>query len=323
VTSAAQPVIGAKVNLIAWPRNSVTAASPQGATVPTHVVGSAVSSNSGRYAITVTNWSAVRAAANYGGVVNLEVMARHDGYVAVHSFSRVLTASGGLAADNDAQKASTAPQQANLSLVGGPSGRPGGTPCGTTQKIKYLGKRWTVVGLTSSHVPGVVMNFTYTADSNSSLGVGFSSTGNNGSRSESGTATVSTSGSESWPAEVGAKSTLYKTLFKYWKFLVVCYGLQVNPTEWAAGTARGHEGEPPASYCVPQIPGTTFTKTKTAAWEFSAGVSTSPVIGINLSAQTGYDHQASLSYHFPQRRWLCGRNDDPGGHPGYVVAGLS
>jgi hypothetical protein len=152
VTTAGQAAAGAKVTLYAWPRNSVVAALPKGADVPLRVVGSAVAASSGRYAIAVTNWSAVRASAN-GDVVNLEVMARRGQDEDVYSFSRLLTLSGALAADNDATVPGTAPQQADLSLVRGPSGTPGVVPCGTMQKVKYLGKRWSIVGLTPRTCP--------------------------------------------------------------------------------------------------------------------------------------------------------------------------
>jgi hypothetical protein len=46
------------------------------------------------------------------------------------------------------------------------------------------------------------------------------------------------------------------------------------------------------------------------------------VIGINLSAQTGYDQDTSVKFHFTQTHSLCGKKDVPGGSPGLLVAGL-
>jgi hypothetical protein len=51
-------------------------------------------------------------------------------------------------------------------------------------------------------------------------------------------------------------------------------------------------------------------------------VSMGAVIGINLSAQTGYDKDAAVRYHFVHAHQLCGKKDNPGGSPGLVVAGL-
>jgi hypothetical protein len=321
VTTGGHPIAGAQVTLVAWPRQRVLNAVPQGGTAPTHVVGSAVSGGSGDYAITIKNWSAVRSFAT-NGVVNLEVLARWGDYGTVYAFPRKLTASGALAADNEARVPSTAPQRANLGLVlvTARSSTPRYPPC-IPVKIKYLGKHWTVVGMTSSKVRKVTMDFDYGTNQNSSLGVGFKSNAG-GSWTESGSMSITESGSAGFPTEEGQKTTLDKTKFKYWKWDIPCEGLQVQPSEWASGTDRGHQGVPRATNCDRFAAGSHFSKGNTTAWDFDSGVSISTVIGINLSAQTGYDHDASLYYHFGNQTYLCGRNDDPGGSPGYVVAGL-
>lgn len=124
------------------------------------------------------------------------------------------------------------------------------------------------------------------------------------------------------PDGVGQDDRSRKDAFKYWKYLVECEGYQVNPTSWAAGETRGHQGVPKATHCDPWPAGGTFTKSDTTAWEFSSGVSISGNIGINLSARTGYDSHASVHYHFGHRTYRCGKKDDPGGSPGLLVAGL-
>jgi hypothetical protein len=328
MVAGGQPVAGAKVTMYAWPRQAVVVALKQGAAVPMRAVGSAVSSSTGRYAISVSNWKAVQASAD-GDVVNLEVMAFQGRSGGVFSFPRLLveTASGpALAVDNAALTLSMAPQSADLGLVRGPSGNrrgpPDFPPCGQMIKAKYLGKRWTVVGITSSKVLGTTIDFDYGKDQSSSLGVGISATGSKGSWTASGTKSVSSSGSENFPTQTGKKTTLDKTKFTYWKFVVVCIGYQANATGWDAGTDLGHEGVPKATHCVRFAPGSGFTKSTTTAWEFSAGVSLGTVLGINLSAQTGYDTTASVAYSFARRTFLCGKLADPGGSPGLMVAGL-
>jgi len=55
---------------------------------------------------------------------------------------------------------------------------------------------------------------------------------------------------------------------------------------------------------------------------FSGGVDLSKFIGISLSAQTGYDHDAQASYLLPKGGFLCGTDANPGNpSPGFVYAG--
>jgi hypothetical protein len=70
---------------------------------------------------------------------------------------------------------------------------------------------------------------------------------------------------------------------------------------------------------VYQQAGSTFRKSKTAAFIFSVGY-TIPVVNASLSAQTGYDVETDLSYHFGRDGYMCGTNDYPGQTPKRLVA---
>jgi hypothetical protein len=324
VTESGQPVSGVKVLLYAWPRNSVVAALPQGARVPTTVVGSALSNSDGQYSITVTDQSAVLAASDTsstGSYVNFEVVARRDGNADLYGFTRQLAPSGQLLTTNT-DAPSAAPQRADLALthVSIAAKADGNPPCNTTYKVKYLGKRLTVVGLASSRIKKVIIGFTYGRDQSSSLGIGL----NTGlGWSQSGTSSMSTSSKSTYPGQQGQHSTLEKTEFVYWKFRVICVGDTVNPTEWAADQRIGSEGAPVAKHCSHMLKGGGLSNTWSEASEFTSGVSIANVIGgVNLSSQTGYDSTASLSFTFPVAGWLCGKNALPGGRPGLLVAGL-
>src|SRR5712691_2042439 len=330
VTSGGIPVTGAKVTLYACPRQAVVATLKPRTPVPMRVIGSAESASNGEYVISVSNWRAVQASAD-GNIVNLEVIAVQGKSGGEFSFPRLLvsTSTGpALAVDDDAAGPNMAPQQATLSLTHGlPTSRhgqdpPNPPPCGQMRKVKYLGKRWVVVGLTSSKVTGVTMHFVYGKDQSSTLGVGFSVTGGKGSYKLDGHRAVTESGSAGFPFQKNKITALYKTKFTYWKFLVVCIGYKVSPTKWDAGTEIGHEGVPKATHCVGFAAGSTFAKDTTTAWTFSAGVDLGTVIALNLSVQTGYDTTASLNYTVANHTFLCGKNDSPGGTPGLVVAGL-
>jgi len=80
----------------------------------------------------------------------------------------------------------------------------------------------------------------------------------------------------------------------------------------------------PARMCEREYAPTKITLDKTTAWTFSVGVDITKFIGINLSAQTGYDTDLKDTYKFTKTDYLCGRTDFPNGTnpgPGYDVAG--
>ncbi len=112
-----QAVAGQQVNLIAWPQQRVTAAVRPGQVVPTTLVGSAVTSASGSYAIRVASPGGLAAAAD-DGTVNLEVLTTGTAGFSAFSFHRQLVATPDGAAF--AAFPAGAAQTANLRL------RPGG-----------------------------------------------------------------------------------------------------------------------------------------------------------------------------------------------------
>jgi len=112
-------VPGADVTVYAWPNQAVVTSLKVGEPVPQVLVGSAVSSGSGSYSISTTNWPGIRRSAT-NGVVNFYVMAIGRCRVVTYFFPRkiVRTATGpALAANTDSE---TTPQltvqHANLSL---------------------------------------------------------------------------------------------------------------------------------------------------------------------------------------------------------------
>jgi DNA-binding beta-propeller fold protein YncE len=62
-----------------------------------------------------------------------------------------------------------------------------------------------------------------------------------------------------------------------------------------------------------------FQQNTTSAFTFSAGFEI-PVIGLSLSAQTGYDNEGQVKYHFFRAGNLCGTNGYPGQIPRRLVA---
>ena len=333
---AGQPMAGVRTILYAWPANSVLAALKPGQSVPVSIVGTATTDSSGRYAISAAQ-AGLRAAAAPDGMVNLETVALGAGEFASYSFSRSLSqlASGAVslpaaAAVKDAKvqsatlanftrTATAGRAAASRSAAAGPAT----VPCGWGD-IKTYAPAWTVVGASYDTTTSVTQHFTYTVGQSSSIGVGSSTSGTYGSFTVSGSASVSSSASEDFPTTTGASNYRYQTQFRNSEYAYSCsagfLAYQTRPTSFAGGARSASTTYPSATYCVWQEKGSTFTKNTSSAYTFGAGGFISEV-GLNFTAQTGYDNSASLSYHFGIAHYLCGTNAYPGETPKQLVAG--
>lgn len=197
---------------------------------------------------------------------------------------------------------------------------------------KVYSPRTTLVGQHGSSSSYATGDFTYTSGATSTLGVGVSSSGSYGSFKSSGTNSKSSTGSQGYAARAGKGYWGYRTLFKVSKFRYYCAypgaaGVsfyETRSTGWASGATTAIWGSsqlPSATKCTPQEAGADFTKSTSTAITWSNGLDTSGVIGLDLSARTGYETDAKIFFDFPtvdQR--LCGTADYPGGTPRVLVA---
>lgn len=199
--------------------------------------------------------------------------------------------------------------------------------CDTT-KVASLGDFWTYVGvgyITDSTVAR--MSFTYTKSAQSTLGVGLSATGDNGSFSASGTSTVGSSFSAAFPETLGNKG--WQVQVRYGEYKRRCVGIGDVVTTYSAIAEQTTGGTqvvtlasaPSATYCVPEPKDTKITIASTKASTVSGGVQSKGTIGINLSAQTGYSTNTQITFRFLKKAQLCGTAGKPAtGTPGQLVA---
>jgi hypothetical protein len=109
---------GAQVTLYAWPNQAVVARLKIGDPVPLIVAGAGVSSSSGSYSISPTNWAALKRAAT-NGIVNFQVTATDGCRATSYFFPRKLvhTASGpALAVDNESKTPQLTAQHSDLRM---------------------------------------------------------------------------------------------------------------------------------------------------------------------------------------------------------------
>jgi hypothetical protein len=337
VESAGRPMANARVVLYAWPANSVLARLRPGQRVPATVVSTATTDSSGRYAISAVQ-AGLRPDAAPDGTVNLDVVALAQGRVASYSFSRTLAqvARGAVSlpatsalADAKVRPADvagfarTVADEAATAASSSGAAKPAAVPCGWVD-IKTYAPAWTVVGATFDTTDDVTQHFTYNYGEESLLGSGFSSSGTAGSFTESGSSTVSSTATEDFPSSTGAIDTRYESEFRSTEYGYSCssgfISYETRATSFAGGAQSVSTGYPTANYCVYQEKGSTFTENTSAAYTFGAGFYL-PAILLNLTAQTGYNSGASISYHFGIAHYLCGTADYPGGTPRELVAG--
>lgn len=195
--------------------------------------------------------------------------------------------------------------------------------CETT-KVANLGNVWTSVGYGYVSGSGATMKFSYKSGASSTLGVGVSVSGGAGSYRMSGTSTFSSTAEVGYPETAGYKE--WRTQFRYGKYKrnVCPYVKEVYVAKvdgYAGGaTIKSLSSHPAANYCVTQQAGTTFNKSTTASYSSTNGVSIKGILGVDLSAKTGYSSTAKLTFTFSKTKRLCGTHDNPGGDPVRLVA---
>lgn len=335
VRAGGHPLGGAAVTLYAWPPNSVLTALKPGQMVPTRVVGTAKTTPSGHYAVTVSSPAALQSSVMPDGIVNLEVDAQSATYEASFSFSRrlVQTADRIEVADarpevaiNDGASSLLSPEQADLTMQPAANRVIQSPDSCVWELLKSYPPSPTIIGATYDITDGVTQTFIYGADQSSSLGISTSNTGKYGSYTGSGTASFDSSSTTQFPSSTGPVSTYYKTYFTQSLFGRICQrhngfvSYETRPTKWDGGAITSVTSAPTAAYCVPYQKGAIFIKTDTEAYTFAAGF-TIPLIGVTLSAQTGYSTTATVEYSMGLSHYICGTNDYPGGDPSRIVVG--
>src|SRR6185437_13627093 len=306
--TGAGPHNGVRLVLVVWPTSKIRV----GQKVHLQVVGKATSSSSGSYAI----HSSV---ALPKGIHNLEVLAHSSAAVGAFSFPRKITPGGALVAVDGGAK--PGPVTANIHMMALPKSALSAVPRDfnicftTTKKIREIGPKLVDVGGMYSLMPDGKMQETYMAGSNTTIGVGVSAAlpGGVGSFSAGGTFTATSSGTEKFPALVG-KIVNEQTPYSFGEYTNVCGLLhQVQPEVWATGRNTVNVNPPPIDKCGVNLgSGGVYIRTTGTAGTFKAGVDLTKVIGISLSAQSGYNKNVSITYTFPSEGgFLCGSNNYP------------
>jgi hypothetical protein len=146
------------------------------------------------------------------------------------------------------------------------------------------------------------------------VGAATSATGAYGTWRASGSYTTSAGVSITWPHTTA--DVTYRVQTQYAKVLNSCGFYLTYPLGPTGGNAVVAIAAP--DWCnygweVPMSQGVTFTRNSSAGYDFnlSGGVLAKSVLGINLSLDSKYATDRSLSYHFLYPGYLCGSDSYP------------
>jgi hypothetical protein len=190
------------------------------------------------------------------------------------------------------------------------------------QSRKVYANRPLVVGYKSTVKASDInyAQYTYTSTASQTTGAGISLSGFNTGFSADGSTTQSSGFTAPFPKIAGASNnymTVYSTWYDDYLFCAnpAGYGdyYEYDMTFNSVNTEDGTPGAPQvaAGHCSLEAPGVAISYTKTTQTGWSAGASTSGVIGINLSSQDGWTGSSALTYDLKVKAPICGVSNYP------------
>lgn len=339
------PVSGAVVYLQAWPSQEVLADMQPGDPFDMRPIAKGITDETGRYVLRLDPRVDLAGLKTADGQVDVEVVSvsGHDWNVTTTSLgsagsaasARLALALHGQVGTADAVESEPRVAAGRVPTADGlePVGHYNGScPGGDGLKKRHNG-RWVHVGDIHIAAGGKKMKFTYTDGSSSTLGVGISTTGAYNSWSASGSVNQKTTDSSvttvSWPwFASGGTHRMLDTQFDYGKFCVEYYDSMHGTGHYYKERSVKHQGgtrdrgsaKPTAKHCTQyRTPGSGGSKKETNAITWTDGAKLEGIIGIDLSARTGFRTSNKIRFEFPKPGRLCGTHGRPGDTPRRLV----
>ncbi len=304
--------------LVAWPSGSALAKASVGQKIFLRVLGTATSTSSGSYTLR----SGVTLSK---GIHNLRVLAHSSVAVGTFAFPRKIVRRGrALVAVAVNGGASIRPVTANIHMMALPkadqlTARRHPSVCSPSfiVKTRDLGQKWVDIGgLYSIGIARAKAKMTYSEGAFTTIGIGVSVPFTNGSFQFDGSETETKTGTEGFTTQLEPEENM-QTKYDFVKVSVRFKGCRgsytdVEPAEWATGQNEVIVTPPGtvAKNCGGKVPhGGTFSTTDETAGTFSAGVDLKKEIGINLSAQSGYNQNVAITLTMGTGGgYFCGSN---------------
>ena len=339
ITAGKAPARNAQVTMLAWPTDKQLAAMKVGDTFKLQVLSTTETDDDGNYALSIDSIASLAPVADWAGNVNVDIRAI-DAQGTQTQVSVPLAPTLGAAAKQ--VQAGAAPRAMSDSVAADVPvmvfGKLGETtaevearvgksvpapPTGfdkdcSTQYISDLGLHTALIGAHYDTTSYVRHDWEFNVGASTTLGVGVSPTGAQGTWKASGSVTNSASTSISWP-EATANQHVY-TDYSWGKYRTRCfdgstllsqsYSARVRTLAGGAST-YSPASAPAVSKCTYYAKGASMSKTQTKQTTHATGSDVSGVIGIDLSVQSGYTTASKVSYRFDEGRDLCGTKDYP------------
>lgn len=319
---------GWSVTLIAQPNSATMKTLKAGDTVPTKDVSTAVTTSDGSYRLPLPADSVLAPFADSNGTVNMVVQSEAANEPHQYSFSvdlptqqagagaQARTAAAAIATPVvDLKALAAAKSTASTARTAITQGAPIG--CGPATVLGTYANRHVQVGeaYTSS---GATASFAYTSGASSSLGVGVSTSGASSGFSASGTSDTSSSSTQGFGGISGNNGTKWVTGFTVKKTRQICNS---GVTYYRLATSSfdaGNYSEDSTAFssnanCVPERNGDSFVTENQNAYTFGSGLNVGSLIGINLTAKTGWNSKTVVTFKFSKSMQLCGASGRPGG----------
>jgi hypothetical protein len=327
------------VTLIAWPTQHQLAPLEVGDAVKLVPVAKAIAAADGSFVLRVDPTVPIGEVAAPDGTVNFDLVTDGDQGWSITSFSRRL-----VEGSEGPTWASTAPEikpstGAVLSVrlsIAHDEQRPEAlepAPATDRQCTTFVRDAWDGVLDTVGEVytgPNTTGDLQYLNGASSTIGVGFSASGDYGSYEAGGTSTVSSTTGVNFPTQGQNRRTVFRTTFGWKLFELSCFAYPYGPWTSAGFEARAVEFQggtqqytaasaPTATYCTSYLAGSSFSKDTATAIQFSNGAKIGAFIGIDLSTRTGFNTNTKIRFAFVNAGRLCGTNGYPP-QAGRVVA---
>jgi len=289
------------------------------------------------------------------GFVNFEAWAVSGDQLGSWGFSRTVSPSGELLSESGDSIITTVPLPAGRRGSQPSAGSSGAASVATpsvrivTQRApktlstsdtaaafgcSYVGPRYNnrsvVLGQIYHYNKGVASRFNYRVGAESSLGYALKVAGSTGGWYQGGTTTRSTTVLTTWPSYTGLAKRVFRSAYDYGRYYCLTppatYTYKVQAISYAGGgNSYPTSHRPQVPYCTPTYGvGYRVSVIRNKNLTFSNGASLASIIGIDVSAQSGYSTEVNLDFRFKAAgRRLCGSGANPvntqGRAPGWVA----
>jgi hypothetical protein len=194
-----------------------------------------------------------------------------------------------------------------------------------------------IAGHTKSTTTKVNATLKFSKNASSELGWGASASGGAATYKQSGTKSLSTTTTVTFPTQKAKHDIFFESYWKYGRYEIQAYcgyyypgalttlGWEVKPMDFSGGATSFKGAMGNATYCTPYMSGSTFEKENASAMAWSNGVDiNTKYVDAGLSAKSGWSHKVSIKYSFARGGGsVCGSHAKPGAtstSPGDLMA---